>query len=85
MKFPALVSPSVYTRQLQRSVVPLGQNEAGISEFWVPRGYTHVIANVRGTGGSGGTFRFFDAQERQDMYDLVEWPLRSRGAMATSA
>ena len=32
-----------------------------------------MIANVRGTGGSGGEFRFFDAQERRDMYDLVEW------------
>ena len=37
------------------------------------RGYIHVITNVRGTGGSGGTFGFFDAQERRDMYDLVEW------------
>ena len=33
----------------------------------------HVIANLRGTGGSGGTFGFFDAQERRDLYDLVEW------------
>ena len=39
----------------------------------MPRGYGHVIANLRGTGGSGGTFGFFDAQERRDMYDLVEW------------
>ena len=33
----------------------------------------HVIANLRGTGGSGGTFGFFDSQERRDLYDLVEW------------
>ncbi|XEM87021.1 CocE/NonD family hydrolase [Rhodococcus sp. JVH1] len=39
----------------------------------MPRGYVHVIANVRGTGGFGGTFGFFDTLERQDMYDLVEW------------
>ena len=32
-----------------------------------------MIANLRGTGGSGGEFTFFDAQERRDMYDLVEW------------
>jgi uncharacterized protein len=42
-----------------------------ISSF--PRGYVHVIANCRGTSGSGGTFGFFDGQERRDMYDLVEW------------
>ena len=44
-----------------------------MTDFWVPRGYVHVIANLRGTCGSGGTFGFFDAQERRDMYDLVEW------------
>ena len=49
MKFPALVTTSVYTRQLQRSVIALGQNEAGVSEFWVPRGYAHVIVDVRGS------------------------------------
>jgi hypothetical protein len=29
------------------------------SDFFVPRGYVHVLANCRGTSGSG--------------YDLVEW------------
>ena len=51
----------------------MGFIEAGATDFWVPRGYVHVIANLRGTGGSGGTFGFFDGQERHDMYDLVEW------------
>jgi predicted acyl esterase len=51
----------------------MGFIEAGDTEFWVSRGYVHVIANVRGTGGSGGEFGFFDANERRDMYDLVEW------------
>src|SRR5687767_5878372 len=31
LKFPALVTTSVYTRQLQRGVIALGQNEAGVS------------------------------------------------------
>ncbi len=51
----------------------MGFIEAGATDFFVPRGYVHVIANVRGTGGSGGEFGFFDGQERQDMHDLVEW------------
>ena len=51
----------------------MGFIEAGATDFLVPRGYVHVIANLRGTGGSGGTFGFLDAQERRDMYDLVEW------------
>ena len=73
MKFPALVTTSVYTRQLQRTVVALGQNEAGVSEFWVPRGYAHVIVDVRGCNDSEGVYDLFGAQEQQDLYDIIEW------------
>ena len=72
-RFPALIAASPYPRQIQDLGAPAGFIEAGNTEFWVSRGYVHVIANVRGTCGSGGTFGFFDAQERRDMYDLVEW------------
>jgi uncharacterized protein len=72
-RFPALIAASPYPRQIQDLGAPMGFIEAGNTPFWVSRGYVHVIANVRGTCGSGGTFGFFDAQERKDMYDLVEW------------
>lgn len=72
-KHPALIAASPYPRQMQDLGAPAGFIEAGATDFWVPRGYVHVIANLRGTGGSGGTFGFFDPQERRDMYDLVEW------------
>lgn len=72
-RFPALVSTSVYTRQLQRGVAPLGQNEAGISEFLVPRGYVHVVVDVRGCNDSEGSYDLFGPQEQQDLYDLIEW------------
>lgn len=72
-RFPALIAASPYPRQIQNLGAPMGFIEAGVTDFWVPRGYVHVIANVRGTCGSGGTFGFFDERERQDMYDLVEW------------
>ena len=72
-RFPALLAASPYPRQMQDLGAPAGFIEAGVTDFWVPRGYVHVIANVRGTCGSGGTFNFFDAQERRDMYNLVEW------------
>ena len=29
--------------------------------------------DVRGTGKSGGEYRFFDVKEQQDYYDIVEW------------
>jgi len=72
-RFPALLAASPYPRQMQDLGAPAGFIEAGVTDFWVPRGYTHVIANLRGTCGSGGTFTFFDAQERRDVHDLVEW------------
>lgn len=72
-RYPVLIAASPYPRQIQNSGAPLGFVEAGASDFFAPRGYVHIIANCRGTGGSGGTFGFFDGQERQDMHDLVEW------------
>jgi uncharacterized protein len=72
-RYPALIAASPYPRQIQDLGAPAGFIEAGPTDFWVPRGYVHVIANLRGTGGSGGTFGFFDGQERRDLYDLVEW------------
>ena len=72
-RYPVLIAASPYPRQIQDLGAPAGFIEAGASDFFVPRGYVHVIANNRGTGGSGGTFGFFDGQERRDMYDLVEW------------
>jgi predicted acyl esterase len=71
--YPVLVAASPYPRQIQNLGAPAGFIEAGATDFFVPRGYVHVIANCRGTSGSGGTFGFFDGQERRDMHDLVEW------------
>jgi uncharacterized protein len=72
-RYPVLIAASPYPRQIQDLGAPMGFIEAGASDFFVPRGYVHVVANLRGTGGSGGTFGFFDGQERRDMHDLVEW------------
>ena len=58
--FPALVSFSCYPRQIQDLGAPVGFIEAGATDFFVPRGYVQVIANARGTGGSGGTYSLFD-------------------------
>lgn len=75
-KFPALCSFSPYTRQLQRDSATIGQNEAGITEFWVPRGYAHVIVDVRGTNGSEGKWDHWGPQEQQDIVEIIEWVAR---------
>jgi predicted acyl esterase len=72
-QFPVLVSASPYPRQVQDLGLPMGFIEAGASKYFVARGYVHVIANLRGTGGSQGAYSFFDQTEREDMHDLVEW------------
>jgi putative CocE/NonD family hydrolase len=71
--FPALLAVSPYPRQIQNTGAPLGFVEAGASDFFVPRGYVHVIVNQRGTSGSGGTYDLNGPQTRQDLYDVVEW------------
>lgn len=72
-RHPALIAFSPYPRQLQNTGAPLAFVEAGASDFFVPRGYAHVLVNARGTCGSGGVYGMLDEQERRDLYDLVEW------------
>ena len=71
-RFPALVAVSPYTRQLQRTLTPIGQNEAGLTEFWVPRGYAHVIVDVRGTNDSEGEWDMFGSEEQADVVEVIE-------------
>ncbi len=72
-KFPALVAWSPYTRQLQGTLTPLGQNEAGLTEFWVPRGYAHIIVDVRGSNDSEGAWDFYGPDEQEDLAETIEW------------
>ena len=50
--------------------------EAGDPEAFVRRGYVYVIANVRGTGKSGGEYPFLAPPEAQDGYEMIEWIAR---------
>ena len=47
--------------------------EGGIRNYYVPRGYAVVVADVRGTGNSEGCYEMMGDAERQDAHDLVEW------------
>lgn len=85
-KFPALVSMSPYSKEAQserhwpggigskfiRGAID-GAVEAGPTDFFVRRGYAHIIGSVRGVGKSGGTYRFMDKGEHRDLHDVVEW------------
>ena len=81
-KFPALLSVSPYSKDVQKLPVreyptdrDLGNGgiECGDTDYFVSRGYVHVIADARGTGVSEGGYRVFSEKEQQDGYDLIEW------------
>src|SRR5579884_1566832 len=42
-------------------------------DYLVEHGYVQVIADVRGTGSSEGTWDSFGAREQRDGYELAEW------------
>lgn len=81
-RYPALLSYSHYGKDLQRvtgkraPLSPLignGGLEAGDSEYFVSRGYAHVIADARGSGDSEGEYCYQGPKEQQDGYDIIEW------------
>jgi len=82
-EFPALLSTSCYGKGIQKLPIPKGTPidfrignagiEAGNSEYFVTRGYVHVITDSRGTGYSEGGYRYLSTKEQEDGYDLVEW------------
>ena len=81
-RFPALLSYSLYGKDVQHFVggrAPLsplkgnGGQEAGDSEYFVTRGYAHVIADARGAGDSEGVFCYQGVKEQEDGSDIIEW------------
>jgi predicted acyl esterase len=88
-KFPALISISPYSKEIQSARIwPSGVSaaivhgcgngliEGGAIDFFVKRGYVRIIASTRGTGKSGGAYRYMDKREVQDMYEVIEWAAR---------
>lgn len=80
---PALLAMSPYGKEIQTMQIspqPVESSiyrrsiEAGDPAILTGAGYTHVVADVRGIGKSGGTYRgWMSAEEGRDGHDLVEW------------
>lgn len=70
--FPVLLTQTPYGKDA------LGSAGGGTGEdsYLVQRGYIDVVADVRGTGDSGGQFGFFDPAQQQDGAALVHWAAR---------
>ncbi len=81
-KFPGLLSISPYGKDVQKLKSPSGPlnpirgnggQEAGDTEYFVSRGYAHLIVDLRGSGDSEGEYPNFGVKQQEDGYDLVEW------------
>ncbi|HYI44927.1 MAG TPA: CocE/NonD family hydrolase [Actinomycetota bacterium] len=72
-KVPVILQLTPY-HQLYNALDPRETDlPAGDARLFVPKGYAYVVADVRGTYGSGGCWDYGGIKERHDGYDLVEW------------
>jgi predicted acyl esterase len=62
--YPTVVEYSGYT--------PSDPESQGSADIFVGLGYAYVGVNIRGTGCSGGSFRYFEYAQSLDGYDLIE-------------
>lgn len=67
--FPVILTQTPYGK----TVGSYSNGAGGVNRYLVSRGYLHVVADVRGTGGSEGSFGLFDPVQAQDGVTLVRW------------
>ncbi len=70
--FPVLLTQTPYGKDTTGAV----GGATGEDQYLVERGYIDVVADVRGTGDSGGQFGFFDPSQQRDGATLVNWSAR---------
>jgi hypothetical protein len=70
-QYPTLYAAGPYPHLADNSAPD--SPETGPVEWLVNQGYNYVLASVRGTGTSGGNFRFQSREEQQDHYEIIEW------------
>ncbi|MEX2626331.1 MAG: CocE/NonD family hydrolase, partial [Ilumatobacteraceae bacterium] len=62
--YPTVVEYSGYT--------PSDPDSGGFGDIFTALGYAYVGVNMRGTGCSGGSFRYFEYTQNLDGYDAIE-------------
>jgi X-Pro dipeptidyl-peptidase len=78
--FVSFIRPSVPARVRVPVILTLtpysiggASADDGVAGFYVPRGYARAVADVPGTGNSGGCWDYGGRLERAAGYELVEW------------
>ena len=51
---------------------PSDPNSAALAALYTAQGFAYVGVNMRGTGCSGGSFRYFETVQSLDGYDVIE-------------
>jgi putative CocE/NonD family hydrolase len=74
--FPVILTQTPYGKYISDTSSIAGALGAGYNPYLIERGYIQVIADVRGTGESGGAFCFFCEREAQDGVELIRWSAR---------
>lgn len=77
-RYPALFAASPY--RFDNNVAPAMPiflwRETGPIEYYLKHGYAFVHLDVRGTGRSGGDYRYMCEAEQRDLYDVIVWITR---------
>lgn len=74
-RFPVLLTQTPYNKN-GAAVASI----AGSFPYLISRGYVQVLADVRGTGSSRGTWGTFSKREQRDGDELVRWAASSQRA-----
>jgi len=91
--FPVLLTQTPYGKGSGGSSAPgsaeqpsAGASTGGANNYLAQRGFIEVVADVRGTGDSGGSWGIFDPVQTTDSITLVNWAARlphSNGRVGT--
>jgi putative CocE/NonD family hydrolase len=91
--FPVLLTQTPYGKQQGGSSAPGSASTpggetptGGADNYLVQRGFIEVVADVRGTGNSGGSWGLFDPSQTRDGIRLVHWAAKrahSNGKVGT--
>jgi len=81
--FPVILSQTPYGKEAASAGGSTLGELAGYAPYLIQRGYIQVIADVRGTGGSQGTWGLFDPVQGTDGATLVDWSSKLAHANGT--
>jgi hypothetical protein len=79
-RFPVLFAASPYRFDNDAApAIPLFLwRETGPIGWYLEQGYAYVHMDTRGTGRSGGEYRYQNRREQRDLYEAIEWIARQR-------